>query len=58
MFADVVGSTRLYEELGDADAQRIVSATLGVVRDICDAHHGETKAELGDELMVLFSRCR
>lgn len=54
MFADVVGSTRLYEELGDADAQRIISATLGVVRDICEAHHGETKAELGDELMVVF----
>lgn len=55
MFADVVGSTRLYEELGDVEAQAIVSAALNVVRDICDAHHGEVKVELGDELMVVFA---
>lgn len=55
MFADVVGSTRLYEQLGDAEAQRIVAASLQVTRDICDAHHGEVKAELGDELMMVFA---
>ena len=54
MFADVVGSTRLYEQLGDDEAQRIVSTALRTVRDICDAHHGEIKAELGDEVMVVF----
>ena len=54
MFADVVGSTSLYEELGDFDAQRIISTTLDLVRDICDAHHGESKFELGDEVMVVF----
>ncbi|MEM7467050.1 MAG: adenylate/guanylate cyclase domain-containing protein [Pseudomonadota bacterium] len=55
MFADVVGSTRLYEKLGDAEAQRIVAAALSLARDICDAHHGKVKAELGDELMVVFA---
>ena len=54
MFADVVGSTRMYEELGDDEAQRIIGATLNTVRDICEAHHGAVKAELGDELMVVF----
>ncbi|MGR8949091.1 MAG: adenylate/guanylate cyclase domain-containing protein [Gammaproteobacteria bacterium] len=55
MFADVVGSTRLYEQLGDTEAQRIVATCLNMARDICDAHHGDVKAELGDELMVVFS---
>ena len=55
MFADVVGSTRMYEKLGDDEAQRIIAAALNTVRDVCEAHHGEVKAELGDELMVVFT---
>ena len=55
MFADVVGSTRMYEKLGDDEAQRLVAAALNTVRDVCEAHHGEVKAELGDELMVVFN---
>ena len=55
MFADVVGSTALYEQVGDTEAQRIVAAALKVVRDVADAHSGEVVAELGDESMVLFA---
>ena len=54
MSADVVGSTRLYEQLGDDEAQRIISAALNTVRDVSEAHHGKVTAELGDELMVVF----
>lgn len=55
MFADVVGSTRLYEELGDAPAQRIVKQCLDIAKELIAAHGGRTITELGDEVMAVFA---
>lgn len=55
MFADVVGSTRLYEELGDAPAQRIVKQHLDITKELIAAHCGRTITELGDEVMAMFA---
>lgn len=55
MFADVVGSTRLYEELGDAAAQRIVKQCLDTANELIAAHGGRTVTELGDEVMAIFT---
>ncbi len=55
MFADLVGSTRLYEELGDAEAQRIVAEALAVAKTATGAQDGRVVTELGDEIMVLFA---
>jgi hypothetical protein len=55
MFADVVGSTRLYEELGDERAQRVVKQCLGIVNGLIEARRGRTITELGDEVMAIFA---
>ncbi|MFT4562002.1 MAG: adenylate cyclase [Gammaproteobacteria bacterium] len=55
MFADVVGSTSLYETLGDLAAQRIVTECLSVAKQSTTYHRGEILAELGDEVMATFS---
>ena len=54
LFADLVGSTNLYEQLGDAEAKRIVSDCLLVARNTAEQHHGVVTAELGDEIMIIF----
>lgn len=55
MFADVVGSTRIYDSLGDAQAQQIVAACLDLAKASTAAQNGKTVNELGDEIMVEFS---
>ena len=54
MFADVVGSTRLYEDLGDASAQRMVKQCLDIANELIATHGGRTVTELGDEVMAIF----
>jgi adenylate cyclase len=55
MFADVVGSTTLYEALGDSEAQRIIAECLAIAKQSTVSHGGRTVAELGDEIMTMFS---
>jgi len=54
MFVDLVGSTRLYESLGDVEAKRIVAACLDVAKTCTTEHQGHTVTELGDEVMTVF----
>ena len=54
LFADVSGSTRLYEELGDEAALSTIARCLAVVRDACDGHQGRFIKTIGDEAMVVF----
>ena len=56
LFADVAGSTRLYERRGDAVAQKIIGACLGYLRDIVSQTRGSVIKEIGDEVMCTFSR--
>jgi adenylate cyclase len=56
LFADIAGSTALYEQIGDAEARRVTAAALARMRAIADGHQGRTAAELGDELMCFFAR--
>ena len=55
LFADVSGSTRLYETLGDAEARAIVERCLAVVADVCKAHDGQVIKTIGDEMMTTFA---
>ncbi|MEO8674620.1 MAG: adenylate/guanylate cyclase domain-containing protein [Casimicrobiaceae bacterium] len=55
LFADVSGSTRLYETLGDAQARAIVERCLSVVADVCKAHDGQVIKTIGDEMMTTFT---
>ncbi len=54
MFADIVGSSALYDQLGDVVAQRIIAESLSVMARIVRHHDGRVAAELGDELMCYF----
>lgn len=54
MFADIVGSTRLYEILGDENAEALISNTLKQLAGIVTADEGEIVKTIGDELMCRF----
>lgn len=54
LFADVCGSTRLYEVLGDTAALAAISDCLAVVRRVTQAHVGRVVKTLGDEIMAVF----
>ncbi|MFZ5724212.1 MAG: adenylate/guanylate cyclase domain-containing protein [Pseudomonadota bacterium] len=54
MFADVSGSTRLYEMLGDQDAKAIIDETIGLMSEITVRHGGTVVKTIGDEVMSRF----
>jgi adenylate cyclase len=54
LFADVSGSTRLYEELGDAEALSTIGRCLAVVKAACEGHSGRVVKTIGDEAMAVF----
>ncbi len=54
MFADVAGSTKLYEQLGDVLANSIVSEVIQLMQDAINAHHGIVIKTIGDEVMCRF----
>lgn len=54
MFADVVGSTALYESIGDDEAQRQIAACLTIAKESTHGHTGKIVTELGDEIMAVF----
>src|SRR5499427_412247 len=55
LFADVSGSTALYELLGDKPAAKAIDALLGVLREVISARDGQVVKTIGDELMVVFN---
>lgn len=54
MFADVAGSTRLYETLGDETANRIVGKVIDVMARITEMYQGYIVKTIGDEIMCRF----
>ncbi len=54
LFADVVGSTKLYEQLGDLRAREMVSICIEVMRGATEQNHGTVIKTMGDEVMVTF----
>jgi adenylate cyclase len=55
LFADVSGSTALYELLGDKPAAKAIDACLGTLKDVIAARDGLVVKTIGDELMVVFN---
>jgi class 3 adenylate cyclase len=55
LFADVSGSTALYELLGDKPAAKAIDACLGALREIIASRDGLVVKTIGDELMVVFN---
>jgi adenylate cyclase len=54
LFADVVGSMKLYEQLGDLRAREMVSICIDVMRAATDQHGGTVIKTMGDEVMSTF----
>ena len=54
LFADVCGSTRLYETLGDQSALATIAHCLALVREACESHAGRLVKTIGDEAMATF----
>ena len=54
VFADVVGSTKLYELLGDLRARDMVGICIDVMRAATEQNHGTVIKTMGDEVMATF----
>jgi adenylate cyclase len=55
MFADVTGSTKLYESRGDEDANRIIGKVLDVMAKVTEGYQGYVIKTIGDEIMCRFT---
>jgi adenylate cyclase len=54
LFADISGSTRLYEVLGDMAARQRVADCLALLADVVRRHSGAVLKTIGDEVMSTF----
>ena len=54
VFADLVGSTGIFERLGDETAGRFVTQLTGALAKIFEQHNGRVVKMLGDGLFVVF----
>lgn len=54
LFADISGSTRLYEVLGDAPARSKVANCLKLLTEVTERHTGTVIKTIGDEIMCTF----
>ena len=54
LFADVSGSTKLYETVGDVEALKAIGRCLSFVRIACEGQGGRVVKTIGDEIMAVF----
>ena len=55
LFADIAGSTQIYEEFGDVIARDATSACIKLIIDIAKKYSGELIKTIGDEAMITFA---
>jgi class 3 adenylate cyclase len=55
LFADVVGSTQLYEQLGDDQARTMVGRCIEIMREATEGNGGTVIKTIGDEVMSTFA---
>jgi len=53
LFADISGSTKLYDTLGDTQAKKLVDECIGIMRDIVARYKGRVIKTIGDEVMCV-----
>ncbi len=54
LFADISGSTHLYELLGDSDARKRIADCLRQLEEVVVEHGGKVVKTIGDEIMCTF----
>jgi class 3 adenylate cyclase len=55
LFADISGSAKLYETLGDAEALATVERCLAIIQQACVDSGGRIVKTIGDEVMAVFA---
>ena len=55
LFADVVGSTQMYDKFGDTKASETVAVCLDVMKDATHQFNGTVIKTIGDEVMSTFA---
>ena len=55
LFADISGSTSIYEQLGDAVAVELIQGLLASMEEEVLMHKGEVVKSIGDELLCTFT---
>jgi adenylate cyclase len=54
LFADVVGSTHIYEVMGDERARDMILICVEIMRSATELHEGTVIKTIGDEIMATF----
>lgn len=54
LFADVCGSTKLYETIGDAKARETIARCINIMTEATERNSGRLIKTIGDEVMVTF----
>lgn len=54
LFADITGSTSLYESLGDEAARKLCADSINLLTAIIGANHGRVVKTMGDGIMAAF----
>ena len=54
LFADISGSAKLYENLGDSEALATVERCLAIIKQVCLDSGGRVIKTIGDEVMAVF----
>jgi len=54
LFADVVGSTRLFEVMGDLRARDVIATCIDIMRGATEEQGGSVIKTIGDEVMATF----
>ena len=53
LFADISGSTKLYDTLGDTRAKRLIDECIGLMREVVAHYSGRVVKTIGDEVMCV-----
>lgn len=57
LFADIAGSTELYQKVGDVEAHRRVAESLAFMAQAVMQHGGEVLRTVGDSTLASFNSC-
>ncbi|HBR98465.1 MAG TPA: hypothetical protein DD979_13980 [Gammaproteobacteria bacterium] len=57
MFADIGGSTKLYEQIGDVEAHKLVAQSLQCMDTAISEHGGTLLRTVGDAALASFNTC-
>ena len=56
VFADLTGSTGVFESLGNAKATQAITRLTQWIGQVCEAHHGRVVKNLGDGVLMVFAQ--